>query len=772
MITDDSNFTFDGLHLRVGTSPSDMFTVEVANGDTYIAGTLEVDGQSTLASANVEDLTNNRIVIAGVDGELEDDANFTFDAATFDIGQGEFLVDVASGNTDIDGTLDVAGVSRIENTLGTTAPTNGAFTVAGGVGIGENLEVGTDLHVRTDTFLHGDTTIGDSATEDNIYFVGRAGSDLIPNTDNAYDLGSNTLRWANVYSHVYTGDDATFGNIQVAVTDDNEIDTLVGNLTLDSANGNVIVDDNLQTTGIATFENVQQSTENNNGSVVIVGGLGVGMNTNIGGELDVDSDAFYHENVHLDDTKELRFGTDIDATIQWDTLSDTLRVETSSTTVNSDRIELSKTDRTEYMLTADADASVDLYYNGSRKAHTTLEGFTVENQLAADVNFDLHASADTLDSEIHFTAPGMTTATIIADHSATSTDRNLRLAAGGAENIAIVDDRVFLHGDIDNDRTSQLLGDVMVGKTSQAGNTLGIIGGTGDAQISFYESAQSRADVYWDNSEDKLVINDTRYTPDGTEGVFNLTHQTISMWTDELTPAGNTPTDGVVFRDPSIDPVAVLSLSNESSNSTTNNPLLRLSKGTTGPQIAIRQSGAATGFIGASASDNDMYIEGNSVGLRFDDSLTAIVPASSQGSDADNLFDLGDDANRWRDVHFGNELVHTHYTETADKVTIAATSNTVIAEYDAATFGAAKFIITATTASANGTNGAGPVERSATEILVVHDGTTAEFTQYAVINTGTTLTQFDVDLVGGKVRLLANGTYTNTTYNIVQTLIV
>ena len=64
-LEDDSNFTFDGLHLRVGTSPSDMFTVEVANGDTYIAGTLEVDGQSTLASANVEDLTNNRIVIAG-----------------------------------------------------------------------------------------------------------------------------------------------------------------------------------------------------------------------------------------------------------------------------------------------------------------------------------------------------------------------------------------------------------------------------------------------------------------------------------------------------------------------------------------------------------------------------------------------------------------------------------------------------------------------------------------------------------------------------------
>ena len=59
---------------------------------------MDVDSQSTLASVNVEDLTDNRIVIVGVDGELEDDANFTMDASTFNIGQGNFTVDVATGN--------------------------------------------------------------------------------------------------------------------------------------------------------------------------------------------------------------------------------------------------------------------------------------------------------------------------------------------------------------------------------------------------------------------------------------------------------------------------------------------------------------------------------------------------------------------------------------------------------------------------------------------------------------------------------------------------
>ena len=230
-----------------------VFIADATDAGSVLSGDL---GSAAFGSMRVTDLTSTRVLLAGTSGEIEDSGNLTFDGSTLAV-TGAATVSTTlgvTGATTLSSTLDVTGLASLDGGI----DVDGAFTVAGGVGIGENLEVGTDLHVRTDTFLHGDTTIGDSATEDNIYFVGRAGSDLIPNTDNAYDLGSNTLRWANVYSHVYTGDDVTFGNIQVAVTDDNEIDTLVGNLTLDSANGNVIVDDNLQTTGIATFENVQQ----------------------------------------------------------------------------------------------------------------------------------------------------------------------------------------------------------------------------------------------------------------------------------------------------------------------------------------------------------------------------------------------------------------------------------------------------------------------------------------------------------------------------------
>jgi len=80
VLEDDQNLTFNGTELNIGLG---KFTVQVSTGNTQIIGTLNVDDQSTLASANVEDLTDNRIVIVGFDGELEDDENFTMDGTTF-----------------------------------------------------------------------------------------------------------------------------------------------------------------------------------------------------------------------------------------------------------------------------------------------------------------------------------------------------------------------------------------------------------------------------------------------------------------------------------------------------------------------------------------------------------------------------------------------------------------------------------------------------------------------------------------------------------------
>lgn len=116
-IEDDANFTFDGTTFNVGQG---KMTVAVASGNIYSAGTLETDGLATLNTAVVENLTNNRIVIAGATSNLEDDSNFTFDGTTFKVGTDttdKFRVAVATGNVATTGTLDVDGAVNLNSTL-------------------------------------------------------------------------------------------------------------------------------------------------------------------------------------------------------------------------------------------------------------------------------------------------------------------------------------------------------------------------------------------------------------------------------------------------------------------------------------------------------------------------------------------------------------------------------------------------------------------------------------------------------------------------------
>ena len=50
------------------------------------AAQFDATTSATLASAKVSDLTNNRVVIAGASGELEDDGNLTFDGTDLQVG--------------------------------------------------------------------------------------------------------------------------------------------------------------------------------------------------------------------------------------------------------------------------------------------------------------------------------------------------------------------------------------------------------------------------------------------------------------------------------------------------------------------------------------------------------------------------------------------------------------------------------------------------------------------------------------------------------------
>lgn len=178
-LEDDANFTFNGTQLNIGLG---NFTVQQASGNTQIVGTLNVDAQSTLASVNVEDLTNNRIVIVGSSGELEDDANFTFDGTELSIGVGNFTVDQATGNVYALGTLEVDGQGTIAS-LNVEDLTATRITFAGTSG---ELEDSADL-----AFIKGTSTLNltGQLNVDNVRIDGNTIS--ITNTDGDLVLTPN-----------------------------------------------------------------------------------------------------------------------------------------------------------------------------------------------------------------------------------------------------------------------------------------------------------------------------------------------------------------------------------------------------------------------------------------------------------------------------------------------------------------------------------------------------------------------------------------------------
>lgn len=146
-----------------------------------------------------------------------------------------------------------------DNTLGNS--NTGSVQIDGGLGVDKNVTIGANLYVGgysefigVATFRGGTINLGDGNT-DNINVGGEFVSGLAPNVDNTYDIGISTQRWRDAYfagiGSFAAG--AYIDNVQIGITGTNIIDTVSGDLTLSSASGLTIIDDNLSVTGVTTF---------------------------------------------------------------------------------------------------------------------------------------------------------------------------------------------------------------------------------------------------------------------------------------------------------------------------------------------------------------------------------------------------------------------------------------------------------------------------------------------------------------------------------------
>ena len=93
-------------------------------------------------------------------------------------------------------TADINGGTVDGATIGANSASTGAFTTVTTTG---NVDVGGNLTVTgTTTFNGGTLTLGDADT-DNIVFGGEVDSNIVPDDDNTYDLGSSSKEWKDLY---------------------------------------------------------------------------------------------------------------------------------------------------------------------------------------------------------------------------------------------------------------------------------------------------------------------------------------------------------------------------------------------------------------------------------------------------------------------------------------------------------------------------------------------------------------------------------------------
>ncbi len=237
---------------------------------------------------------NTAVTKSGTDVTLQvglpNDVTITNDLTVttdLDVGSSNFTVAGATGNTVIEGNLNVNGSAiALGNGLTDNVVISGNLTVQGTTTTVESTTVTIDDPVLA--LADNTTNAASDGLDRGVRFkwgngsavkTGFFGLDIqsqrfVFTKDEDLSGGENaSAPWSDAeFGDVYaTG--ADIGNIQIGITGDNEIDTVAGNLVIDSAGGTVTVDDILQVTGATTITG-RLNLSNGSGLTVDEGGTG------------------------------------------------------------------------------------------------------------------------------------------------------------------------------------------------------------------------------------------------------------------------------------------------------------------------------------------------------------------------------------------------------------------------------------------------------------------------------------------------------------------
>jgi len=111
----------------------------------------------------------------------------------------------------------------------------------GSVEVSSDLNVTGNIHAVGNITADGNIQLGDNVNQDTVTFNAEITSDLIPASDNQYDIGSATSSWSNIWVDTFNATNIVTGNISVGNID---ITLVQGNIYYVAENGDNANDGN------------------------------------------------------------------------------------------------------------------------------------------------------------------------------------------------------------------------------------------------------------------------------------------------------------------------------------------------------------------------------------------------------------------------------------------------------------------------------------------------------------------------------------------------
>ena len=380
----------------------DSTEVNVSSAGTF-GGLIDANGGIDATSVKVEDLTNDRIVLAGVGGELEDSPNLTFDGGTLNV----------VGHTELDN-LNVSGIATIQNidirgefdAYAATATFHNNLHIDGNLSIGGTTTVlqAQDLQIFDKDIILGVTTDAQgndistdiTANHAGVAVASTTGFPLVNLTIPGLEELPATYKkimWFRHGAFAGLGTDAWLINYAVGIGS-----TQFPSGTRLAAGQIQITEDTVNTPNL----DVAGHTELDN--------------------LRVSGVSTFQGNVDLGDDDRLRIGDGTDLQIFHSSVNNNSVIAESGSGnlhISADQLKILNSAGTETKAQFITNGAVELYYDNSKRLETTGIGVSIYNDLNVGTGVTIYGNAGIV-SAISFYGDGSNLTNTGATLSATS----------------------------------------------------------------------------------------------------------------------------------------------------------------------------------------------------------------------------------------------------------------------------------------------------------------------------------------------------------------